>query len=514
LRAIAIGLVVLYHADLPFVGGGYVGVDVFFVISGFLITGHLLSSLDRDGRIYLGDFYARRVRRILPAAIVVLLCSVLIGSVLLPKLQQEATLRDAVAAALYVSNIQFARDAMNYLADPTPSLFQHYWSLGVEEQFYLVWPLLLLIGFCLLGRSKKRLFWMVAIVVAVSFAACLYWTGRSQPWAFFSLPTRFWELGVGGLVAFLMSRRVSIPPGVAAAGGWLGLGGIVAAGGLLNEQTLFPGSAAVLPVLATAMLIYCGGTESRFGPGRALSGAAMVFIGTISYSLYLVHWPLLIIAEQAGGTGALLTPLSKLGLLVAAVPIAYLSYRFVERPFQEFDLVARSRPRTILVSALVVTALVGAACLQGMRWAGQNPLDAGRAAASVPTSTSPIFSSYVPSNLYPSLRRASGDNPAIYQNGCHADPNEIESAGCEFGDPTSTTSVALFGDSHAAQWFPALESLALEGDFRLRVDTKSSCPSVAISKLLNDAPYEACDEWRADVIGELNQAKPDLVILS
>ncbi len=513
LRAVAIGLVVLYHADIPFLPGGFVGVDVFFVISGFLITNHLLANLDNDGRVQFRDFYARRIRRILPASFVVLVGSLALGTFLLPRLQHEAMLRDAFAAALYFPNLLFARDRTDYLADTTPSLVQHYWSLGVEEQFYLVWPALMFVGFLILGRSKKRLFWMVAGLVVISFAACVYLTFRSQPWAFFSMPTRFWELGVGGLVAFSVGKIVSIPIAVAAGGGWFGLAGILAAGVLFNDQTLFPGYVVALPVLATAAVIFFGTMPTRLGPGSALGARGMVFIGAISYSLYLVHWPLLLLAEQGGGIGTILSPLAKLGLAVAAVPIAYLLYRLVERPFQQSPGIRR-RPILVIVSAAALSGLIAVVFAGGMRVAAQTPLDAGRDAAGAAPATLPVFTGYVPNNLQPALRKVSGDNPTIYLDGCHVDNIVTESLGCQYGNADAPIDVVLFGDSHAAQWFPALNALADDGALRLRVETKSACPSVAMSVLLYDAPYVACDEWRASVIAELNEVRPDLIIIS
>lgn len=204
LRAIAVMLVVLYHAGVQTLSGGFVGVDVFFVISGFLITTHLLESLQTHGRIPFASFYAKRARRILPASLLVAGLTVVAAWLWMPPLLMTQVFEGAVATALYVPNLLFAVEGTEYLAETSPSVFQHYWSLGIEEQFYLFWPALLTLGFWLVRRSERRLLYAVAVLTLASFIACVVWMEISQPWTFFSLPTRAWELGAGALVAFLM----------------------------------------------------------------------------------------------------------------------------------------------------------------------------------------------------------------------------------------------------------------------------------------------------------------------
>lgn len=212
LRAIAVGLVLLYHAGVPLITGGYVGVDVFFVISGFLISTHLLESLDRDGRIRFADFYARRIRRILPASLVVAALTALAAVVFYPPLGLERVLRDAFATILYVPNVWFAIQNTDYLADHSPSPFQHYWSLGVEEQFYLFWPLLLVFLVLLVRRRRAFVIGGIAVIAAVSMISGIVLTPIDQPSAFFLLPTRAWELLIGALVAAILLRgTVPVP---------------------------------------------------------------------------------------------------------------------------------------------------------------------------------------------------------------------------------------------------------------------------------------------------------------
>src|SRR5699024_366390 len=298
LRAIAVLLVVLFHAGVETLSGGYVGVDVFFVISGFLITTHLLESLERDGRIHFGCFYARRARRILPAALVVAALTLLAAWIWLSPLLMRNVVGGAIATALYGPNYFFALQDTDYLAESTPSVYQHYWSPGIEEQFYLLGPALLAVGFWLCRRRERRVMVLIAAVTVASFLACVVMMDISQPWAFFSLPTRAWELGAGGLVAFLLrsgARWLRSP--LAGLLAWAGLAGLAAVVLTCDSATAFPGAVAALPVLATAAMIIGGAAPGALHATRLLALAPMQFLGAISYSLYLVHWPLQVIPQ-------------------------------------------------------------------------------------------------------------------------------------------------------------------------------------------------------------------------
>ncbi|MFB2580894.1 acyltransferase family protein [Herbiconiux sp. P15] len=515
LRAIAVLLVVLYHAHVPGLTGGYVGVDVFFVISGFLITNHLLASLSTHGRIAFASFYAKRARRILPASLLIVVLTTVAAVIWIAPLQLRGAFQDAIATALYVPNLLFAYQNTDYLSSGTPSLFQHFWSLGVEEQFYLVWPALLAIGFVLTRRSKRGLFWLLVVVVVASFVAGVVLTQISQPWAFFSLPTRAWELGVGGLLAFAVeSPRWRPSDGVARIGSWVGLVALVGIGFVYTESTVFPGVAAAGPVAATAALIYFGNWRTTADAGRLLSSSVLVFFGTISYSLYLVHWPALVIPAQAGGIDREL-PLW-LTLLIAAlcVPLAWLMYRYVERPAQQWKWISTRRPRRTLLAAAMASVLIVAGAGAGIFLNGRSSLSSGSTAIAARLTDPPEFTPTVPSNLSPSLRGAASSNPEIYANGCHLNESAILPKGCEFGSNESAPLVELFGDSHAAQWFPPLHQMAEDGAIRLRVDTKSSCPSVEIDKLEDGVPYVACDRWRQEVLADISELSPDLVVLA
>lgn len=513
LRAIAVGAVVLYHAGVPFLPGGYVGVDIFFVISGFLITSHLLGGLTRHGRVSLASFYAKRARRILPASLLVLLVSVVAALIWFPPLLMEEVWRGAVATALYVPNLLFAVDGTNYLAETTPSLFQHYWSLGIEEQFYLIWPLLLALGWKYL-RSRRALGIALAVVVTVSFVACVILTFRLQSWAFFSLPTRAWELGVGGVVAFALHHRARIlGPRSAVAAGWVGLAGLLAAVITYTSKTAFPGYSAALPVLATALVILAGATPTRYGPSALLSLRGMMFVGAISYSLYLVHWPALVVPQAAIGYAHPLPLWFTLLIALACVPVAWALYRFVENPARNWRPLLNARPRRTLLAALAGSITAVLVATGAFFVAESRDLFVPRAVEAATATKSLTFTSFVPENLRPSLREASTDQPRIYADGCHRSFSQTVPADCVYGD-RSAPRIVLFGDSHAAQWFPALEGWASDNGYAVEVHTKSSCPSIDDVVLRDGVAYTECSQWRDAVIDKINEESPALVLIA
>lgn len=513
MRAIAVLAVLLYHAGLPFLPGGYVGVDIFFVISGFLITSHLLRGLERDGRVHFASFYAKRARRILPASFVVLVLSVVAALIWYPPLLMEEVWRGGAATALYAPNLLFAVDGTNYLAETTPSLFQHYWSLGIEEQFYLVWPLLLAIGWRFI-RSRRALFVVLLAVVAVSFLACVLLTYRAQPWAFFSLPTRAWELGVGGVVAFaLTARSQMLPPPAAAFIGWVGLGGVLGSVAFFDAETPFPGYMALVPVASTALIILAGATPSAAGPGAVLSARPMLWVGAISYSLYLVHWPALMIPQAAAGFTSPLPLWVTVLIAAACVPVAWALYKWVETPLRSTVWLARARPRRTLLAALAGSVACVAIAAAAYGYSNTRPLHTEQVAAETVASESPAATSFVPANLKPSLRDASDDQPEIYADGCHQSFASTDATGCLYGEDDAPR-IVIFGDSHAGQWFPAVESFAQTYGYAVQVFTKSSCRSLMMPQLRDGVPYSECTIWRDRVIDKLNEETPALVLLS
>ncbi|GAA0562224.1 hypothetical protein GCM10010172_51770 [Paractinoplanes ferrugineus] len=345
LRAVAVAAVVLGHAGVPGIGGGYIGADVFFVVSGFLITSLMMRELAATGEISLLRFYGRRARRLLPAAALVLVTVVLAGYHWLGSGRGDEIAADGRWAALFAADFNFAAQGVDYLrSQSAPSPLQHFWSLAVEEQFYLVWPALIGLLIWLGLRHSAPL--VLALAVAGSLACSIVQTGTA--WSYFSPATRAWELGAGCLLALVADRFDRIPPAVATALAGFGLGGIVVAALSFDDSTPVPGYAAALPVVATMLVLA--------GRGDAVLGVAPLrWLGQISYPLYLWHWPMLIIAEQAHGP---LPPRARLGLVLLSVALAIVTHVFVENPIRHSPALARSPLRTAVVALLLVAVPV------------------------------------------------------------------------------------------------------------------------------------------------------------
>ncbi|WP_083990812.1 acyltransferase family protein [Microbacterium sediminis] len=516
LRAIAVAAVVLQHAGVAWARGGFVGVDGFFVVSGFLITGVLVREIESTGRIDLPAFAARRARRILPAALVVIVLTA-VGAVLLaPPLERRPALVDALASALFVPNYVFAARETDYFGDDAPSIFQHYWSLGVEEQWYLVCPLLLMAAVWLarrLGRSRHTAVLVLLVTVtAASLACCLVLTAASPSWAFFALWTRAWEFGIGALAALLPAAAIArLPRPLLLAIGWAGLGGIVLSVVAVTEAG-WPGAAALLPVLSTAAVIVAGSAvapDDRLAVARVLAPRPMQFLGAISFSLYLVHWPLLLL-------GAPLVPEGwawHAALALAGVPIAWALYRLVEQPVRRAPALVGARPRRSLGLAALATGGVAVLALATAAWAPVARTTTDKDVADVPASSPPAVTSVVPGNVTPSLEDALGDEAEPYADDANLGYGEDAPDPGVYGDEDGSR-VVLWGDSHAASWAPALAQIAREDGLRLETHTKSGCSSGFAAHVLDGHAYEACDRWRAAVLEELAADPPQLLVVA
>ncbi|QYH35617.1 acyltransferase family protein [Salinibacterium sp. M195] len=513
LRAVAVVLVLVYHAGLP-LPGGYIGVDVFFVISGYLITNHLLSELASSSTIRFARFYSKRARRILPASLAVAALTIVGSFVVLPAELLKSVAKDAIATVLYVPNFVFAIRGTDYLAETAASPFQHYWSLGVEEQFYVLWPLLLFVLWRVASKDWVRITLIVAAVTA-SFIMSVVLVEVSPPWAYFSLPSRAWELGVGALVAIAAGKLPLPSVRLAASFAWLGLAGILFAAATYSSSTQFPGAAALLPVLGAALLIWFGGRARMSGPLVLLHFPVVQFMGTISYSLYLVHWPLIVLLAYLRPVAEDRISFISVAAALCSVPLAWLLFRFVEFPFIRSSTMPGRSPRRVLIVGLVASTAVIAVALGSLAAGALRPTDAGRTATPIVGPLDElVFSEFVPSNMLPSLAEASGSVPSTYASGCHLGVAEVVAPDCVFGDTESSSRVVLFGDSHAAQWFPALEASSAAHGTALYNLTKSSCPSIPVAIELENVPYRACDEWRDNSVAQINELRPSMVIVS
>lgn len=557
LRAVAVLAVVLFHADVPGLRGGFVGVDVFFVISGFLITGLLWREASTAGTVRLRAFYGARARRLLPASAFVGVVTVIGAAVLLPPLQVDAVAVDGVTSALYVSNYWFIGTGVAYFAKQgmlSPSPFQHYWSLGVEEQFYLVWPVLIIGTAWLLRRSRRfatrteattsvRPYLVVlASVAAISFALSLFFTFLIPPVAFFSLPTRAWQLAAGGLVALTASRWRRIPARRAVVTGWTGLALIALACTWLSGVTPYPGFAALLPTAGAVLVIIAGCAGPSQGCGSLLGTAPMASIGRVSYSFYLWHWPVLVFTPLLFGHDVGLAV--KLVAVAVAWVLAVLTLRFIENPLRFAPRIRRS-PLASLSLGGAVTAAAVCACLvvplmvPSTDRLGPAATRLSATAALVPTGSATeaydeavrdVFTQVqaeiasstelqdIPANLTPPLNETAAEQFAMLDGGClRVLPFDSEQPECVMGAADSETTTVLIGDSRAAMFKPALQEIAEERQWRLTMMAKAGCPVVdlPVSSQFNVLAewFQRCAQWRTRMMDRLRAERPQLVVV-
>jgi peptidoglycan/LPS O-acetylase OafA/YrhL len=535
LRGLAILLVVLFHAcniagwPLLF-AGGFVGVDLFFVISGFLITGLLLKEYEQKAAISLTRFYARRARRILPAALVVLLISFPLTFWLLPPLGQPSALLDGISASLSIGNIRLALTT-NYFNQVSASPFLHFWSLGVEEQFYLIWPALL-IAAAILGRKIARghadwgILALLIFIIIASFIGNLALSDYFSTLAFYLLPTRAWQLALGGLLAFLGTKPLFLRraqayfrPTSTAFYGWTGLGALFISALILDlglRPIPYPGYYAILPTLAALLLIGTG-LNSR-GPGVLLRTFPLRFLGKISYSLYLWHWPVLIFGCLffGGPLAQIISPGQAIFLVLLAVLLATLSWFFIEEPIRRGRLLFKQRtlsspsPGRLIVLGLTAMFLVALLGSQ-FYWQVTSAL-ANFDQVSNPTGYA------LPANLRPTLAQAPTDYELPILDACYADDHVTvpDFKRCLYGHSNSHYTIALIGDSHASALFPAVDFVAQAKNWDLLVLVKASCKFVDFP-LYNyglQREYRECTTWNAQVINYLTIHPPNLVIIS
>jgi peptidoglycan/LPS O-acetylase OafA/YrhL len=489
LRAVAVLSVVGYHFGVPYLTGGFLGVDVFFVISGYLITSILRAELLGRGSIDVVRFYGRRARRLLPALLLMTVATIVAGIFILSPPEQFYIEKSAATSSLYVSNFWLMRRAFDYFA-PESALnpFLHTWSLSVEEQFYLVWPAMLLIAFKL-GRSRA-VTGIMALTAIASLFLCIYWTETRQPYAFYSSPTRAWEFGLGGLASLISFARM---PFIAAfAAGWSGAGVLAASMLTISVDTKFPGVAAVAPAFASVAILLGGTGRSNFGFDRLLATEAMKKLGELSYSIYLWHWPIVVYAKILDPDLSPTVLVACAGLTLAC---AWLSYSLVEHPIRISAWLAVRPLRSLILGAAITgtgAATAAVAALLAINWAA-----------------APIQNLIATQSK--EMPAASAHNPS-----CLVAFTDSKHIPCAFGPDSSDVSIALLGDSHADQLSTPLSDLALQQGWHLEAYLKSSCSvsliDVYSSRLRRYMPE--CTAWRESVIQKIIASKPNLVIIS
>ncbi len=544
LRAVAVLLVVLGHAGVGFLSGGFVGVDVFFVLSGFLITGLLLAEARSHGSVSLLDFYVRRARRILPAAALTLLVTNVAAFYLLNFVRAQEAVEDSLYAGAFSANFHFAARGVDYFAqgDP-PSPLLHYWSLSVEEQFYFVWPLLLsivLFGLAAhwrrraVDRRERRLLGVMLVLVAASFAYSIWLTPSAPTAAYFSPFTRAWELGLGATIAVCALPLRRIPTVARVVMGWAGVAAIAVAALAFSEGTPFPGFAGLLPTVGAGLVIVAGigGRTPRLAVARLLALRPMFMIGDRSYAFYLWHWPVLILAGAYAGH-ELSVPV-KLAVVAGAFVLSCVSYALVENPIRRR---VRSRRTTAVVVAVCTAALLSTSAVSlaaisraEQRFAGSSAGGTPIASLATGASETSTAKGALPSVIaaVAAARRGAripaGLTPPISQLGPlpreYAPPNEcighdssrrITTKVCRVGDPSSRKVIVLMGDSHAMMWLPAILEMAWRDHWAVVPLLRLGCTP---ARWATSDTGGGCQEWHRWAIRQVRQLHPRVTLLA
>ena len=531
LRAVAVSLVLLFHLWPERMSGGYVGVDIFFVISGFLITSHLLGAPPRSFRD-VGAFWGRRIRRLLPAAFVVIAATAVAGWVLLPESQWRSLARDAVASAAYVENWNLAGSATDYLgAESAASPFQQFWSLSVEEQFYVAWPLLVAGAAVVAARRAVSVTRAVACVVGVVFVASLgasvLVTSSNPAAAYFVTHTRMWELALGGVLAVAVVARprwFAWPATVRAVVAWIALAAMGWSAFTFTAATPFPGVVALVPTLATAAFMAARSESGRWSPERVMRVAPVQYLGDVSYSVYLWHWPIIVMLPYV--LGEWLSWPVKVGVIAATVAIAGASKTWIEDPPQR----SRRLRSPQWSAAIALGGVVGVLVLGGSQFAvavSRENTAASVLAAALEGDASCVGAGVmVPgascaggphgAELLTTPAQAAEDRPAPYADDCWVSSPFAGRKTCTYGETANPTArIALVGNSHAGHWLPALQVLAKERGWQITTFLVSECFPVDMPQKFSKAgAADGCREWTRWALQQTAGKGFDLIVSS
>jgi peptidoglycan/LPS O-acetylase OafA/YrhL len=531
LRAIAVIVVVVSHAKLG-LEGGFIGVDIFFVISGFLITSNLFSELSSTGTISLPKFYARRILRILPASVIVIILTIIVSKYFLSPIQFVNYCWDAIASTFSFVNYRMAIAGTDYFASKSlPSPFQHFWSLAVEEQFYFVWPLLLILITKFFtnhkpnqARSTQTLTNNINLILILIIGVSLYLsyriTNQSQLWAYFGIHTRAWQLAIGSIIAINLKNLAKIPPKIALFTSLGGVAGIILSLSIINEKTLYPSLWAILPTLSTCFVIVGGVHKLKYNLEYFLDNVLVRWIGKISYSWYLIHWPIFVLffynfgMELTLGNKALMTGVSFV--------IANCLYIIVENSVRFSSFFRSSLKRAyqlgicLVILSLVLPVFVvvrasitfGNQSVLGVQQTITNSTIKSNIQQSITQKT-------LPQDLLSPLEKASSDMNSGCQDG-HDSIIPIEKYKCSYVNNSLTRTIAVLGDSHAQQWLDSIVKFGNKYNYKVISYTKSGCSMTDIAMTNNDQGrnYVECYSWRKQALLEVQNLRPDVLIVS
>lgn len=497
LRALAIILVVLCHAGLPGLSAGFVGVDIFFVLSGYLISGLLIKEVDLSNSVNFLNFYSRRLKRLLPALLTVVLTSSVAAYFILAPFEQIEQAQTAFSVSVWLSNFYFSFADLDYFAPVAESnLFLHTWSLAVEEQFYLVWPLLLFILLLKVqhntvrDKTRNLLHGLIGIFL-FSFMLSIYWLNKAPTLAFYLMPSRAWQFALGGITFVISNSKNPYLSGcrLLNLAGLFGIGLVIVSLFIIDDTSPYPGFNALLPSFAAALLLISGLSSKPAIYMRLFSWRWIQKIGDLSYSWYLWHWPVLVLGDIVFSQT---TFILQFYLLLLSLVLAQLTYVLIETPLRNLKVFILKPAFT--VSTSIVAMLAAFLMINAWEHRAENNL-------------------ITPSQLdYTDVRNSF---PIIYQNGCDDWYSNSRIVPCSFGEDDADKTAILIGDSVGAQWFTALADSFTAAGWRFIIFTKSSCPIV-------DEPiyydrigmiYEVCEEWRDNVIAGISEFNPDLIFI-
>ncbi|MEY4425674.1 MAG: hypothetical protein RJB56_1301 [Actinomycetota bacterium] len=474
-------MVVIFHLFPSRLTGGFAGVDVFFVISGFLISSSLLGELEASGRIGLANFWAKRMRRLLPAAFLVIAVTVIFSAIFVPPFTRAEFLAEGLASIFYYENWNLALSSADYFADSNASPFQHFWSLAVEEQFYLVWPIaLLVLALVAKTKAKAAITALIAASALISFSFAVALTQLDPGAAYFNSFLRVWQFAVGASIAHLLANKslsMRLSPMVSVAGIAL----IVWSAFYFEAGSGFPGFAALVPVLGAALVIIAGlgGLPARLI--RIYKFRPIQFLGDISYSLYLWHWPVIVLAPFMLNRAA--STLEKLLMLAISIALAWATKRFIEDPARTSRMFVSGKPRLTIVTALVSSVALAVSVT----------------AVSVATPRS-VVSDVI------SLDQAKHDAADIGSN-CMTKAEASEVIWCNFGNQSAAYRVLLIGDSHAATHLSGFKELAVKHDWALTLAYKAGC-SFSLVERNASARGNSCTAWNKNLQAGLSAQAP------
>jgi len=524
LRAIAAILVAVFHIWLGRVSGG---VDVFFVVSSFLITTGLLGHIDRWQRVDFALFWGRLIKRLVPVAYVVLCTVVIVGVVMMPKSRWKDTIEQVAASAAYLENWALAFRSVDYLAQhEAVSPVQHFWALSVQGQFYVLWPLLIA-GAAYLARRVGMAFRPVlvaacAVIFAGSLAFSVYFTAKNQPFAYFHTAARAWEFSMGALLA------IAIPylnPGkrVRMALGWLGVLAIVSCGIVLQVSRVFPGYAALWPTLAAVCIITAGTSGSRFGADRLLASRPLVYLGGISYGIYLWHFPILAFWRQYAQPYEL-PPGAGVAILALSIGLAALTTHYIEGRIREprGQTAPRGRPFVFGLACLApVVVALGIWSAWYMAVKHPKPIIAVVKKVDHPGALARTsgfqYAGASDADVVPGPLQVAEDRESMDQPGCVSDPEATQPGLCRIAGNTRAAgrrlTIAVVGGSHSSQWLPALKLIAEPSGWDVYSFTKSNCPFY-VGSTVSEKEVGSCQRWNQNVMQAILQLHPDAVFMT